>query len=44
MAKPPVATDLNQPFDVHLDFTAQVTLYLEVLIDIIAQSCDLGIG
>src|SRR3989304_8691474 len=44
VAQAAITADVNQPFDVHLDFAAQVALHHVVLADVVAQGGDLRLG
>ena len=43
MAQAAIATDLDQPLDVHLNFAAQIAFNLVILRNIITQGADFGL-
>jgi hypothetical protein len=44
MAKPPIAADVHEPFDVHGDFLTEITFHSTFLIDDPADLADLFLG
>jgi hypothetical protein len=43
MAEAPIATEVHEPLDVHVDLTTKVTLDLEVLVDALTDPLDVGL-
>ena len=44
MTQAAIAADLHQALDVHGNFAAQVALYLDVVVNVVAQLADIILG